>query len=60
VAEGYGIDRRDVMYNDFVIVGPKSDPAGIRGFKDAKEAFRRIKDGRDRNREAPLTSKLSP
>src|SRR6516165_4805460 len=31
VAEGYGIDRRDVMYNDFVIVGPKSDSAGIRG-----------------------------
>jgi tungstate transport system substrate-binding protein len=42
VAEGYGIDRRDLMYNDFVIVGPKSDPAGIRGLKDAKEAFRRI------------------
>ena len=42
VAEGYGIDRRDVVYNDFVIVGPKSDPAGIRGLKDAKEAFRRI------------------
>src|SRR5215469_16417539 len=42
VAEGYGIDRRDVMYNDFVIVGPKSDPAGIRGLKDAHEAFRSI------------------
>jgi tungstate transport system substrate-binding protein len=42
VAVGYGIDRRDVMYNDFVIVGPKSDPGGIRGLKDAKEAFRRI------------------
>jgi tungstate transport system substrate-binding protein len=42
VTEGYGIDRRDVMYNDFVIVGPKSDPAGIRALKDAKEAFRRI------------------
>jgi tungstate transport system substrate-binding protein len=42
VAEGYGIDRRDVMYNDFVIVGPRSDPAGIRGLKDAREALRRI------------------
>jgi tungstate transport system substrate-binding protein len=42
VAEGYGIDRRDVMYNDFVIVGPKADPAGIRGLADAREAFRRI------------------
>jgi tungstate transport system substrate-binding protein len=30
VAEGYGIDRRDVMYNDFVIVGPNTDPAHIR------------------------------
>src|SRR5579872_4420094 len=42
VAEGYGIDRRDVMYNDFVIVGPKADPAGIRGLKAAREAFTRI------------------
>jgi tungstate transport system substrate-binding protein len=42
VAEGYGIDRRDVMYNDFVIVGPKSDPAGIRGIRNAREAFARI------------------
>ena len=39
VAEGYGIDRRDVMYNDFVIVGPHADPAGIRGLKDAKAAL---------------------
>ena len=42
VAEGYGIDRRDVMYNDFVIVGPKSDPARIRGLGSAREAFARI------------------
>src|SRR5882672_470827 len=42
VAQGYGIDRRDVMYNDFVVVGPKSDPAGIGGLKDAREAFGRI------------------
>jgi len=33
VAEGYGIDRRDVMYNDFVIVGPSADPAHIRGLE---------------------------
>ena len=31
VAEGYGMDRRDVMYNDFVILGPRNDPAKIRG-----------------------------
>lgn len=42
VAEGYGAERREVMYNDFVIVGPKEDPAGIRGMTDAVEAFRRI------------------
>jgi tungstate transport system substrate-binding protein len=42
VADGNGIDRRDVMYNDFVIVGPKSDPAGIRGLNNAREAFSRI------------------
>jgi tungstate transport system substrate-binding protein len=44
VSKGYGIDRRDVMYNDFVIVGPKSDPAGIRGLNDAHAAFRLIAD----------------
>jgi tungstate transport system substrate-binding protein len=40
--DGYGINRRNVMYNDFVIVGPKSDPAGIRGMKSAAEAFKKI------------------
>jgi tungstate transport system substrate-binding protein len=42
VAEGYGIDRRDVMYNDFVIVGPSTDPARIRGSKDARMALAQI------------------
>ena len=43
VAEGHGLDRRDVMFNDFVVVGPKSDPAHIRSFRHApEEAFRRI------------------
>lgn len=42
VAEGHGIKRTDVMYNDFVIVGPKSDPAKIAGRKDAVEALQRI------------------
>jgi tungstate transport system substrate-binding protein len=42
VAHGDGVDRRDVMYNDFVIVGPSSDPAGIRGLKNAGEAFAQI------------------
>jgi tungstate transport system substrate-binding protein len=42
VADGFGIDRRDVMYNDFVIVGPGGDPAGIRGLTDARKAFGQI------------------
>jgi tungstate transport system substrate-binding protein len=42
VAEGSGIDRRDVMHNDFVLVGPKTDPAGIRGLRDARSAMGRI------------------
>jgi len=42
VADGFGIDRRDVMYNDFVIVGPLSDPAHIRGSKDALKALSQI------------------
>jgi tungstate transport system substrate-binding protein len=42
IADANGIDRRDVMYNDFVIIGPRSDPAGIKGLKDAKQAFARI------------------
>jgi tungstate transport system substrate-binding protein len=42
VAAGYGVNRRDLMYNDFVIVGPKRDPAGIGGIKDAAAALARI------------------
>ncbi len=39
---GYGINRRDLMFNDFVIVGPESDPAGIEGMDSATEAFATI------------------
>ncbi len=42
VAAGFGIDRRDVMYNDFVLLGPGADPAGITGLRDAPAALRRI------------------
>ena len=42
VEAGYGVKRYDVMYNDFVIVGPKADPAGISGGKDSAEAFGKI------------------
>jgi tungstate transport system substrate-binding protein len=42
MADGYGIERKPVMYNDFIIVGPSTDPAGIKGMKVAKEAFAKI------------------
>lgn len=42
VTEGNGVDRRDVMYNEFLIVGSESDPAGIRGSQDAADALTRI------------------
>ena len=45
VAEGWGIDRRDVMYNDFILVGPKGDAAKVKGTTDVVEGFRRIAAG---------------
>jgi tungstate transport system substrate-binding protein len=42
VAEGFATRRHDVMYNDFVVVGPGADPARVAGLKDANEALRRI------------------
>jgi len=42
LAEGFGVSRKDVMYNDFVIIGPKEDPARIKEAKTASEAFSRI------------------
>jgi tungstate transport system substrate-binding protein len=52
VAEGWGVKRHDVMYNDFVIVGPASDPAGIAGLKDADQALAKIAEA-----EAPFASR---
>lgn len=42
VAEGYGLDRTVFMHNDFVILGPENDPAGVSGTENAAEAFRKI------------------
>lgn len=42
VASGFGVNRRDVMYNDFIIVGSPADPAGIKGMTDAVAAFTKI------------------
>ena len=44
VAEGHGVKRFPVMYNDFVLIGPKSDPAGIKGSKDIAAALNKIKE----------------
>jgi tungstate transport system substrate-binding protein len=52
VAEGWGVKRYDVMYNDFVIVGPASDPAGIASLKEADEAFKKIAEAK-----APFASR---
>jgi tungstate transport system substrate-binding protein len=52
VAEGWGVKRQDVMYNDFVIVGPASDPAGISGMKNADQAFKKIAEAK-----APFASR---
>ncbi len=52
VAEGYGVERHDVMYNDFVIVGPPDDPAGIAAMRDASAALAKIAGA-----EAPFASR---
>ena len=52
VADGYGVKREPLMYNDFIIVGPDSDPAHVKGDKDAIDAFRKIA-----NAKAPFASR---
>jgi tungstate transport system substrate-binding protein len=42
VGKGFGIDRREVMYNDFLLVGPKGDPAGVADGKEIVAAFKKI------------------
>ncbi len=42
VADGYGVNRQDVMYNDFVVVGPAADPAGIKGMTDVGAALAQV------------------
>lgn len=52
VAEGHGVERFDVMYNDFVIVGPSSDPAGVAGMRDVVAALTKIAEA-----QAPFASR---
>ena len=42
MADGNGVERRLVMHNDFIILGPPADPAKIKGMKTASEAFKKI------------------
>src|SRR5690349_12938754 len=44
LAEGFGVRRYPVMYNDFVLIGPKSDPAGIKGSKDIVAVLKALKE----------------
>ena len=53
VAEGFGVKRSQVMYNDFVLVGPRTDPAGVKGERDILSAFRSI-DGKVVNQAMPV------
>ena len=52
LAEGEGVKRYPVMYNDFVLIGPKSDPAGIKGMNDVARALQKIKE-----KQAPFISR---
>ena len=52
VRNGFGVERHDVMYNDFVLVGPRGDPAGVRGAADVVAVLARIAD-----RQAPFASR---
>ena len=61
VAEGFGLERRPVMYNDFVVVGPKADPAGVKG-KDVVEALKKLgaSQGRRSSRAATRAAPTPP
>lgn len=45
IADGHGVNRRNVMYNDFILVGPTEDPLGLRGSRDVVKAFRKLGEG---------------
>jgi len=52
VEAGFGLNRREIMYNDFIIIGPAADPARIAGLRDTNDALRRIAEAR-----APFVSR---
>ena len=54
----HGVRREDVMYNDFVIVGPARDPAGIKGMKDGAAALKKIADGSEIRVDTPANTRI--
>ena len=48
IAEGHGVNRKDVMYNDFILVGPQSDPSGMKKQKSIIDAFKQLAEGKSR------------
>jgi tungstate transport system substrate-binding protein len=52
IEEGFGVERKPVMYNDFVLIGPRADPAGIKGMKDIAAALKAIAE-----KQAPFVSR---
>jgi len=50
VSDGYGVNRRDVMFNDFVLVGPRDDPAGVKGSIDIVTVFCTLKEAGEKGR----------
>ena len=52
LAEGHGVKRYPIMYNDFVLIGPKNDPAGVKGMRDVAKALQMIKE-----KQAPFISR---
>jgi tungstate transport system substrate-binding protein len=52
IDQGFGVGRHNVMYNDFVLIGPKSDPAHVKGMKDAAAALKKIAESK-----APFVSR---
>ncbi len=56
VAEGFGVERKEVMYNDFIVIGPKSDPAKAKG-RDALDGLKKIEAANREGKAAPFVSR---
>jgi ABC-type tungstate transport system, permease component len=56
LADGYGVERFDLMYNDFVLIGPASDPEGLAGSANINQGDARLGEGKDRSFHAVTTA----